>query len=73
MKKFAIYWAAEPLQRKQIIEGNAHYYSSGDLPAFVPALQAGLPSTVVCETVNGRRTESVVTPFVHKASDDIPR
>ena len=73
MKKFAIYWTAEPLQRKQIIEGNAHYYSSGELPAFVPALQAGLPSTVVCETVNGRRTESVVTPVVHKPSDDIPK
>jgi hypothetical protein len=72
-KKFAIYLAAEPAQRQLIIKGNADYYSSGVLPAFVPALQAGLPSTVVCETVNGRRTESVVTPVVHKPSDDIPK
>jgi hypothetical protein len=72
-KKFAIYLAAEPAQRQLIIKGNADYYSSGVLPAFVPALQAGLPSTVVCETINGRRTESVVTPVVHKPSDDIPK
>ncbi|MBR7631927.1 T6SS effector phospholipase Tle3 domain-containing protein [Janthinobacterium lividum] len=73
MKKFAIYLAAEPTQRRQIIEGNADYYSSGVLPAFVPALPTGLPSTVVCEIVNGRRTESVISPVVHKASDDIPK
>ena len=72
-KKFAIYLAAEPAQRQLIIKGNADYYSSGVLPAFVPALQVGLPSTVVCETINGRRTESVVTPVVHKPSDDIPK
>ncbi|WP_435526500.1 effector protein Tle3 domain-containing protein [Janthinobacterium kumbetense] len=73
LTQFGIYWAAESAQRKQIIEGNAQYYSSGELPAWLPALQAGLPSTVVCEIVNGRRTESVVTPVVHKASNDIPR
>lgn len=72
-KKFSVYLEAEPAQRQLIIKGNADYYSSGILPDFVPTLQAGLPSTVVCETVNGRRTESVVTPVVHKPSDDIPK
>ncbi|MGK5079085.1 T6SS effector phospholipase Tle3 domain-containing protein [Janthinobacterium sp. HLX7-2] len=73
LTQFGIYWAAESTQHRQIIEGNAHYYSSGVLPAWLPALHAGLPSTVVCETLTGRRTESVVTPVVHKASDDIPK
>jgi hypothetical protein len=73
LTQFGIYWASESTQRRQIIEGNAQYYSSGVLPAWLPALQAGLPSTVVCETVTGRRTESVITPVVHKASDDIPK
>ncbi|MNS61727.1 hypothetical protein D3C72_947600 [compost metagenome] len=72
-KNFAVYLAAEPAARKAIIVGNARYYSSGELPACIPALHAGLPSTVVCETVNGRRTESVMTPVVHKSSDDIPK
>ncbi|WP_221302577.1 DUF3274 domain-containing protein [Janthinobacterium sp. S3M3] len=73
LEQFDIYWAAEPEQRRQIIEGNVRYYSSGHLPACIPALQAGLPSTVVCEIVNGRRTESVTVPSVHKPSDEIPK
>ncbi|PIG26536.1 uncharacterized protein DUF3274 [Janthinobacterium sp. 35] len=73
LTQFGIYWASESTQHRQIVEGNAQYYSSGVLPAWLPALQAGLPSTVVCETVTGRRTESVITPVVHKASDDIPK
>jgi hypothetical protein len=72
-KNFAVYLSAEPAARKAIIVGNAHYYSSGELPACILALHEGLPSTVVCETVTGRRTESVITPVVHKASDDIPK
>ena len=73
LTKFSVYWAAEPAQRKKVIEGNADYYSSGRLPACVPALQAGLPSTVVCETVNGRRTESVFPPLSRRAINDIPK
>ena len=71
--QFALYWAAEPAPRKELIEGNAHYYSSGELPACVPALQAGLPSTVVCETVDGRRTESSFPPLSRRAINDIPK
>jgi hypothetical protein len=59
LSKFAIYWKDEPKWRKDIIEGNAKYYSSGELPACVPALHTGLPSTVVCETVTGTRTVAV--------------
>ncbi|WP_251373784.1 DUF3274 domain-containing protein [Janthinobacterium sp. JC611] len=72
-KKFAVYLSAEPPRRRQIIEGNADYYSSGELPAWLPALQAGLPSTVVCETVIGMRTETALAPVAHKPSDDIPK
>ncbi|CDG82447.1 T6SS effector phospholipase Tle3 domain-containing protein [Janthinobacterium agaricidamnosum] len=55
-KLFYAYWAAEPKWRKDVIEGNAKYYSSGEMPACVPPLHTGLPSTVVCETVAGIRT-----------------
>ncbi|WP_425402737.1 effector protein Tle3 domain-containing protein [Janthinobacterium psychrotolerans] len=72
-KNFSPYWSAEPAERKAVIFGNARYYSSGELPACVPSLFSGMPSTVVCETVNGRRTQSSVIPAVHRASDDIPK
>lgn len=72
LAQFGVYWAAEPLERKQIIQGNARYYSSGVLPGCVPGLRTGLPSTVVCETSNGIRTNSVVVPKTHRPSDDIP-
>lgn len=49
-KKFAAYWDKEPAWRKKIIEGNAKYYSTGDLPAFLPVLPGDLPPTVICET-----------------------
>lgn len=38
-----------------------------------PAFAQIKDHAVVCETVTGRRTESVITPVVHKASDDIPK
>jgi hypothetical protein len=72
-KKFSPYWSAEPAERKAVIFGNARYYSSGELPACVPSLFAGMPSTVVCETVNGRRTESVFPPLRRRAINDIPK
>ncbi|RJG11196.1 T6SS effector phospholipase Tle3 domain-containing protein [Massilia cavernae] len=54
--KFKAYWDVETPARKELIEGNARYYSSGELPACVPPLHTGLPSTVVCETMQGIRT-----------------
>ncbi|PWF48868.1 DUF3274 domain-containing protein [Massilia glaciei] len=55
-KKFHRYWEVEPQWRKDLIEGNARYYSSGKLPNCVPSLREGLPSTVLCETRAGMRT-----------------
>ncbi|MET3134792.1 pimeloyl-ACP methyl ester carboxylesterase [Oxalobacteraceae bacterium GrIS 1.11] len=63
--KFGHYFSAEPAWRTAVIKGNAEYYSTGLLPACVPSLQAGLPSTVICETLNGIRT--VATPPKHGA------
>ncbi|WP_426208512.1 T6SS effector phospholipase Tle3 domain-containing protein [Massilia sp. TWP1-3-3] len=45
----ANYWSVEPKWRKDVIEGNARYYSSGVLPACVPSLTAGLPTAVICQ------------------------
>jgi hypothetical protein len=59
LANYSAYWAVEPQWRKDVIEGSADYYSTGELPACVPALHTGLPSTVVCETVTGTRTVAV--------------
>ena len=65
--KFGIYWNVEPPSRKDLIIGNAKYYSTGDLPACVPALHMGLPSFVVCETMQGTRSTRAPTPDPKKA------
>jgi hypothetical protein len=49
--KFACYWKVEPQWRRELIEGNADYYSYGRLPKCVPGLKAGLPSGVISELV----------------------
>jgi hypothetical protein len=54
--QFASYWKREPSWRKELIQGNARYYSRGQMPACLPALPDGLPSTVVCETMLGKRS-----------------
>lgn len=51
VQKFDVYWKAEPSWRSEIIEGTANYYSTGVLPSCVPALLEGLPTTVMCETL----------------------
>lgn len=67
MKKFAVYWAVETSQRKAVFEGNAKYYSYGELPSWVPALHVGLPASVVCETVDGYRQSGKSTGHAEKA------
>lgn len=52
---FDVYWAVERPERKELIRGNSTYYSSGVLPACVPALHVGMPKLVICETVAGER------------------
>lgn len=59
---FGIYLEKEPSMRKALIEGNARYYSTGELPACIPALHTGLPSFVVCETMQGNRAARTPTP-----------
>ena len=59
VKDFSSFWEAEPKWRKDVIQGSADYYSTGKLPTCVPGLRIGLPSTVVCETVDGVRTAGV--------------
>ena len=61
-KDYRAYWSVERAERKELIEGNAVYYSKGELPACVPALHVGLPNLVVCETMSGDRV--VVSPPV---------
>jgi pimeloyl-ACP methyl ester carboxylesterase len=51
LSNFATYWKDEPQWRKDIIEGNAIYYSSGILPACLPTLD-GMPASIVCETLD---------------------
>jgi len=60
LKDYGAYWSVERAERKELIEGNAVYYSTGTLPSCVPALHTGLPSLVVCETMAGDR---VVVPL----------
>ena len=59
-ENYEAYWTVERAERKELIEGNAVYYSTGTLPSCVPALHAGLPRLVVCETMAGDRV--VVSP-----------
>ena len=60
LKDYGAYWSVERTERKELIEGNAVYYSKGVLPTCVPALHTGLPSLIVCETMAGDRV--VVAP-----------
>ncbi len=50
-KPSADYWSMEPAWRRDLVEGNANYYSSGVLPACVPSLTAGLPTAVICQRI----------------------
>jgi hypothetical protein len=66
-EKFSSYWNVEKPDRKELILGNAKYYSKGELPGCVPALHTGLPALVVCETVAGDRVTGA--PLVSIKSD----
>lgn len=58
---FDSYWIKEPRLRKEVIEGSARYYSSGALPACVPPLHVGIPTSVACETIRGIRTSATLS------------
>jgi pimeloyl-ACP methyl ester carboxylesterase len=48
--KFGIFLDSEPAWRREIIDGNVDYYSSGKLPACLPLPPEGFPSAVVDES-----------------------
>lgn len=63
LKKFGSYWTAEPQWRKELIEGNAKYYSTGILPGCLPTVER-MPSLLVCETceISANRPREKASP-----------
>jgi hypothetical protein len=70
--RFASYWNKEPQARRGLIQGNADYYSTGKLPSCVPPLHIGLPSAVICESVQGFRMQHPVSARETKTAKDQP-
>lgn len=54
LNEFSSYYACEPDWRKQLIKGNADYYSYGVLPKRLPVLAGRLWDIVVAETTTGK-------------------
>ncbi len=67
----ADYWSVEPQWRKDLIEGNARYYSTGVLPACVPSLTAGLPTTVICQRVDKTAMAHAPRPVVKPVASSV--
>ena len=67
----ANYWSVEPKWRKDLIEGNANYYSSGELPACVPSLTAGLPSAVICQRIEKPAMARAPGPVVKPVANSV--
>lgn len=55
---FGTYLQCEPQWRRELIEGNMRYYSSGILPACLPRLVGKILDIVVVETTSGVRTSN---------------
>jgi hypothetical protein len=53
LDQFADYWADERSWRKELIEGNQIYYSTGKLPTSLPLPPDGLPQCLVVESMDG--------------------
>jgi Protein of unknown function (DUF3274) len=56
--KFLAIDKAQRPDRYKVIRDNTVYYSTGVLPTWLPVLPEGLPPTVVCETLDGKRIAS---------------
>lgn len=67
----ANYWSVEPGWRKDLIEGNANYYSTGVLPACVPSLNTGLPTSVICQEIDEAVMAGPGKPFVSRAAHGV--
>lgn len=57
---YSSYFQSEPDWRKQLIHGNANYYSHGVLPSGLPVLTGKLWDIVISETTSGRRVMATV-------------
>lgn len=62
MDKHGTYYNCEPDWRKQLIEGNVDYYSTGALPSCLPVLTGNLWDIVIAETTSGRRVNQPAVP-----------
>jgi hypothetical protein len=62
LSEFGAYYACEPEGRKNLIRANAHYYSSGELPAGLPLLTGKLWDIVISETTQGARVNKPGAP-----------
>ncbi|MBJ7312352.1 DUF3274 domain-containing protein [Rugamonas sp. CCM 8940] len=51
------HWGVEIPWRRELIEGNSNYYSTGELPPCVPLLTGALWEIVIAETVGGNRVD----------------
>ena len=60
LARFSSYYANEPDWRKQLIHGNAFYYSEGVLPPGLPLLTGKLWDIVIAETTSGKRVSATV-------------
>jgi len=58
LEEFSTYLRCEPQWRRELIEGNMRYYSSGLLPACLPRLVGKILDIVVVETTSGVRTSN---------------
>ena len=67
----ANYWSVEPKWRKDLIEGNANYYSNGVLPACVPSLTAGLPTAVICQRIEKDAMQHPPRPVVKPVASSV--
>jgi hypothetical protein len=60
--RHSAYYECEPEWRKRLIEGNAHYYGTGELPSCLPVLTGKLWDIVIAETTSGRRVNQPAAP-----------
>ena len=67
----ANYWSLEPKWRRDVIEGNANYYSTGVLPVCVPALIAGLPTAVICQRIDESAMERPPISAINPAASAV--
>jgi hypothetical protein len=71
-KPAADYWSVEPKWRKDLIAGNAGYYSTGVLPTCIPSLTSGLPTAVICQKIDNAAMQHAPRPASNVPSSGVP-